>query len=154
MKGNSTWGQVFEDGLNVMLRSTRNAYVEIRKVEVNKFIYEVEDLFSRRWNRRRDRTLVEGVHDDVSGSLCLEGEHFFQAFYHSSITGFLDSTAVFKIESREYIATRIRTSRKLDKERGKQVGKFLFIDVPEVEIEIRHRGLPIVAQGYDILYDR
>ena len=47
MKENSTWGQVFEDGLNVMLRSTRNAYVEIRKVEVNKFIYEVEDLFSR-----------------------------------------------------------------------------------------------------------
>jgi hypothetical protein len=42
----------------------------------------------------------------------------------------------------------------LDEERGKQIRKFLFIDVPEVEIEIGHRGTPIVAQGCDILYDR
>jgi hypothetical protein len=128
--------------------------VEIRKAEVNKLVHKVEDLFSWRWNRRPDRTLIEGIHDDVSGSLCLEGEHFFEAFYHSPITGLLYSTAMFKIESGEYIATGIGPSRKLDKERGKQVGKILFIDVSEVEIEIRNRGLPIVAQGYDILYDR
>ncbi len=32
--------------------------------------------------------------------------------------------------------------------------KFLFIDVPEVEIKVGHRGLPSIAQGHDILYDR
>jgi hypothetical protein len=30
----------------------------------------------------------------------------------------------------------------------------LFIDVPEVEIEIGHRGPPGIALGFDILYDR
>jgi hypothetical protein len=42
------------------------------------------------------------------------------------------------IESGEYVATGIRTSRKLDEERGKQVAKVLFINVPEVEIKISH----------------
>jgi hypothetical protein len=61
---------------------------------------------------------------------------------------------VFRIESREYIAAGIGSRRKLDEEGGKQVGKSLFIDVPEVEIKIGHRCLPSVAQGYDIFYDR
>jgi hypothetical protein len=145
MKRYSAWGQVFEDGLNVVLRPTCDTNVDIREVEADKFIHKVEDLFSRRWNRRRDRTFVERIHDDISRSLCLEGEHFFETFYHSSIGRFPHPAVVFRIESGEYIATRIGPSRKLDKERGKQVGKILFIDVPEVEIEIRHRGPPVVA---------
>jgi hypothetical protein len=32
--------------------------------------------------------------------------------------------------------------------------KFLFIGVPEVKIEIGHRGPPSVAQGNNFLYDR
>ena len=48
----------------------------------------------------------------------------------------------------------IGPSRKLDKERRKQIGKILFIDIPEVEIEIGHQGPSVVAQGCDILYDR
>ena len=32
--------------------------------------------------------------------------------------------------------------------------EFLFINVPEVKIEIGHRCLPRVAQGHDLLYDR
>ena len=31
--------------------------------------------------------------------------------------------------------------------RGKKVAKFLLIEVPEVEIEIKDRGLPSIAQG-------
>jgi len=42
----------------------------------------------------------------------------------------------------------------LDDERGKQIVKFLFVDVPEVEIKIGHRGRPSIVQGHDILYDR
>jgi len=53
----------------------------------------------------------------------------------------------------EYVTTGIGASRKLDEQRGKQVVKFLFIDVPEIKIEIGDRGLPSIAQGYDILYN-
>jgi hypothetical protein len=49
------------------------------------------------------------------------------------------------IKSGEYIATGIGPSRELDKEGGKQVGEFLFIDVPEVKIKICQGGHPSVA---------
>jgi hypothetical protein len=32
--------------------------------------------------------------------------------------------------------------------------KSLFIDVPEVEIKVGHRGRPSIAQGHYVLYDR
>jgi hypothetical protein len=32
--------------------------------------------------------------------------------------------------------------------------KFLLINVSEVKIKVGQRGLPSIAQGYDILYDR
>ncbi len=60
---------------------------------------------------------------------------------------------VCRIELGEDVTTGIRLRGELDEQRGKQVMKHLFIDVPEVEIEVDHRGPPSVAQGYDILYD-
>jgi hypothetical protein len=42
----------------------------------------------------------------------------------------------------------------LDKEGEKQVLKFLFINVPEVEVKIGHRRLASFAQGHDIIYNR
>jgi hypothetical protein len=41
----------------------------------------------------------------------------------------------------------------LYEERRKKVAQVLFIDVPEVEIEVGQRGLPIIAQRHNILYD-
>ena len=38
---------MFEDSLNIVLRPTRNTYVDIREVKANKFIHKLEDLFSR-----------------------------------------------------------------------------------------------------------
>jgi hypothetical protein len=32
--------------------------------------------------------------------------------------------------------------------------KFLLIDIPEVKIKVGQRGLPGIAQGNNILYDR
>jgi hypothetical protein len=42
------------------------------------------------------------------------------------------------MKSGEYVTTGIGASRKLDEQRGKQVVKFLFINVPEIEIKIGH----------------
>jgi hypothetical protein len=57
------------------------------------------------------------------------------------------------MELGEYLATGIGLSGKLDEERGKQVAKILFFNVPEVEVKIRHRRLPSAAQSHDIFYD-
>ena len=58
-----------------------------------------------------------------------------------------------RIEPGEYVTTGVGLSRKLDEESGKQVLKSLLIDIPEVEIEVGHRGRPSVAQSDDVLYD-
>ena len=154
MKGDGMQGQVLEDSPDVVLRPTRNAYVDIWEPKTNKFLHKVEDLFSRRWNRRRNRALVERVQDDVSWPLRLNGKHIFETFYHGPITGFPFSMIVLRIESGECVATEIGPRRKLGKERGEQVEEFLFIDVPKVKVKIGHGRLPSVAQGDDIFYDR
>ena len=79
--------------MNIVLGPTRDTYVDVREVKVNKFFDELEDFLSRRWNGRYDRTLVESIHDDVRRSLRLEGDHFFETIYHGTITG-LPYTAV------------------------------------------------------------
>jgi len=53
----------------------------------------------------------------------------------------------------EGVTTGIRQSGELDKEGRKEVMEILFVDIPEVKIEICHRGHPGVVQGHDILYD-
>jgi hypothetical protein len=45
---------------------------------------------------------------------------------------------VGQIKSGEYVTTGIGASRKLDEQRGKQVVKFLFINIPEIEIKVGH----------------
>jgi len=59
-----------------------------------------------------------------------------------------------RIEPEEYVTAGIGPSSKLDEKRRKQVVKLLFFDVPEIKIEIGHRGPPGITQGYDIFYDR
>ncbi len=72
---------------------TRNAYVEVREVKANEFHHKLEDFFSRGWNGRCDGKLVECIHDDICGPMmCLEDEHFFEAFYHNTIIRSLYST--------------------------------------------------------------
>ena len=47
----------------------------------------------------------------------------------------------------------IGSSRELNEERRKEVLEFLLVDIPEIEIEIAHRGTLRGVQGHDILYD-
>ena len=57
------------------------------------------------------------------------------------------------IELGKFVTTGIGPRRELDKKRGEDVAKFLLINVPEVEIEIGHRGRPSIMQSHDILYN-
>jgi hypothetical protein len=54
----------------------------------------------------------------------------------------------------EFVTTATGPGRELDEEGGKKVAEFLLINVSEVEIKVGQRGLPSIAQGCDILYDR
>jgi hypothetical protein len=60
---------------------------------------------------------------------------------------------VCRIELGEFVTTGIGPGRELDEERGKKVAKLLLINVPEIKIEIGHRGPPSIAQCRDILYN-
>ena len=59
-----------------------------------------------------------------------------------------------RIELGKFVTTGIGSRGELDEEGGKDVAKVLFVNVPEVEIEIRHRGPPSIAQRHDILNNR
>jgi hypothetical protein len=73
--------------------------VDISNVETNKFIDEIENLFSRRSDTRPERTLVDCVQDDIGGALFIEGEHLFETMYHIMIIRFPNSTVVRRIET-------------------------------------------------------
>jgi hypothetical protein len=81
----------------------------------------------------RRRTLAQSI---TQSPPCIVSCNF-EAFYHSATIRSLWSSIVCRIESGEYVTIRIGSSKKLD-ERGKQVIKSLFIDVPEVEIKVGH----------------
>ena len=127
--------------------------MQIWEAKANECTHKTKDLFSWRWDVRRNWGLIERVQNNVRRALCFEDKHFFETFYHSLIARFRYSTIVRRIESGKYVATGIGPSRKLDEERRKQVVKLLFIDVPKVEIKIGQGGTSSVAQDYDILYD-
>ena len=108
VEGYGVWGQRFEDGVNIKLRTTGGTNVEVWEAKVNKFIYELKHLFSRRWNTTRKRTLIDCVHDDVGRTLRIEGEDFLEARYHGMIIGLPNSAIVSRIESGEDVTAGIR----------------------------------------------
>jgi hypothetical protein len=63
------------------------------------------------------------------------------------IARFPYSAIVGQMKSGEYVTTGIGASRKLDGQRGKQVVKFLFINVLEIKIKIGHCGPPSIAES-------
>jgi hypothetical protein len=153
VKGDCIYGYWFEESPNAELRATGNAYVKIWKVKTNKFINEFKDLFLWRWDTRRNRTFIDGVHNDVSRALRFEGEHFFETIYHSTIIRLPNSTIISRVELGQDVTTRIRPSGELEEEGGEQIAEFLLVDVPKIEIKIGNRGPPSIVRGSYILND-
>jgi len=44
------------------------------------------------------------------------------------------------VEAEEYVATRIRTSGKLNEKGGEQIAARLLVDISKVEIKVCHRS--------------
>jgi len=64
------------------------------------------------------------------------------------------AVVVSQVYAVEYIAAKIGASRKLRKKRKEQVSAILFIDIPEIEVEVCHGGQSRIAQRHDISDDR
>jgi len=127
--------------------------MKIWEVKTNKFIDKFKYLFLRRWNTRRNQAFIDGVHNDVGRALRLEGEHFFETFYHSAIIRLPNSTIMGRVELEQDITTRIRPSRELEEEGREQIAEFLLVDVPKIEIKIGNQGPPSIMRGHNILND-
>jgi hypothetical protein len=51
----------------------------------------------------------------------------------------------------EGVTTGIGSSRELNEKGRKEILEILFVDIPEVEIEIGYQGPPRVVHGHNIL---
>jgi hypothetical protein len=83
-----------------------------------------------------------------------EREHILETLYHFAIAGLLCTIAVLRIEAEEDVATGTILRRKLDEKGWEEVATVLFIEVPEVEIEIDHHCRPCITETCDVLDDR
>jgi hypothetical protein len=63
VEGDAKGCQVFKGCSYIDFRATRDTYVYIWKVEVNKILNKTEDLFSCSWQARIVWTLVESIND-------------------------------------------------------------------------------------------
>ena len=63
VEGDAKRCQGFKGGSYIDFRATRDTYMDIRKVEVNKILNKTKDLFSCSWQARIIWTLVESVNN-------------------------------------------------------------------------------------------
>jgi len=68
----------FENSSDVNFRSTCNTNTEIRKVQTNKLLHEIKDLFSCGWKSRCIGTFVDRVKNDVPHRCMRKSENFLQ----------------------------------------------------------------------------
>ena len=66
MKRYFEWLQRLEGVSNVDLGTASNTYTYVRKVQINQFINEVQDLFAGRLYPRDIRTLIESIDDYIN----------------------------------------------------------------------------------------
>jgi hypothetical protein len=64
--------QGLEGSSNINFRATSDTYMYIGKVEVNKILNKIKDLFSWSWHARIVWTLVESIDDKVNRALSWE----------------------------------------------------------------------------------
>jgi hypothetical protein len=91
MKGHPERGKRHNGIPYIDFRAACNAYVKVWKAKIDKLLQELKDA-------GRVRRLIEGVHDEVDGTLIRKCEHLFQAFCQDAVTGSFPSTIVNRIK--------------------------------------------------------
>jgi len=68
VEGDAERCQGLKDSLYIDFWATRDTYMYVRKVEVNKFLNKIKYLFSWSRHARIVWTLVESINDKVNGT--------------------------------------------------------------------------------------
>src|SRR6266404_220436 len=140
VKGDTVTCQRCKGSSDIELRTARDAYVKTRQAKVHEQLDKGKELFTRRWDSGPVRTLVERVQDNINGRQIWDCEHVNETLYHCTIAGLLCTIFMNRIKRGKDVATRTRLRRKLDEERWEEIAAVLFIDVPKIEIKVRHQG--------------
>ena len=114
-------------------------------MKLNEAFHSDQDLLSCGRKPSVVRTLVECVHDHVNPAVGYDGEHLLQTTRQDIVGGLSRAISVCRINPTNYVTTRDRESRKLDKKRCDKVANILLLFVSEVEVEVHYRGLPGLA---------
>jgi hypothetical protein len=67
MKGDIERNQGIEDILDITFRSTCDTYMQIRGLQLDKFLYEVQDFGTGRSDGRKVWAFIQSIHNEVHG---------------------------------------------------------------------------------------
>src|SRR6266851_1294062 len=126
----------------------------ILEIQIDKFLNEIQHLFSCRRCPGDIRTLVETVDNDINRALSLQAQHALDAFGKLDTIRFPCAVSVLGIQLREGVVTRIRFGGKLGKEGGEEAIEILLLHIPKIKIIKGHCGQSSRTQVFDVLYDR
>ena len=130
--------QWLDDSSDVDLGATCGANVKFMQVEVDKFLYKLEDLITRRWEPGRIWTFVQRIQDNENRTLSQQSQHLFQTFLHSVVTWLSSAIIVCLVDAMENVTARTRASRKLGYEGKQKVVTGLLLEIPEIEVIVCH----------------
>ena len=108
----------FNDVPDVDLRTAGHTNMKIWQQKAGEFLQKIKDLSAGGWEFRSVGTFVETIQDKINCALVGKRKHFLQASGQCAIVGLTRAIVMCLIEAGEYVATRIRMSRKLNKEGG------------------------------------
>ena len=154
MKRNTESRQGFETDLDVDLRATRDAYMNIWKLQTDKVLQKLKDLFTSGRSSGDVRAFVESVYHDICRRLSLNLEHVRQTFGECVVWRLVCPFIVVRIETREDIMAGIRPGAELEEEGREEIPSVLLLRIPEVEEKVGHQSEASLAHPVNFLDDR
>ena len=111
--------------------------MQIRNVPTDEVHQKVQEFLSWRWQARDVGTLIECVNENVSWLSCRDIEHLMKTIHKDANAGLSRALSVCRINTGNYLATRIQVDRKLNEKGGEKIANvLLFFFVSKVKEEI------------------
>jgi hypothetical protein len=153
MKSHVVDSQRLEYISNVDLGPAGNIKMNMWEPQVDKFLHNDEDLFSRRRASGGIGALVKGVYDDIESPLPWVFEHGLQAFQECILAGLAEAAIMILKKVRENFGELVRLDTNLDEDGRQQVADVLFVVIPEIKVEKGNHGQPCLTYVVDLFND-
>src|SRR5712691_3358883 len=95
MKRSLERGQRLEHHSDIHLRPASHTEMYIRKLQMNKFFNQLQDLLAGGWPSRKIGAFVESVDNDINLALFQQTKHIRQTFFQRVDVGFPHTATVF-----------------------------------------------------------